>query len=193
MSAELPDPATDPEGHRVIAEFMMHGPCGLVNKAAPCMRDSDTCKKNFPKPFCPATFIDDRGYVHYRRRSEGIKTVKQGIELDNGYVVPHNRSLCMIFYTHINVEYCEWSMMIKYLFKYIAKGTDRIIAQITRTIGDASTSTRHAGEFLGSTYIAEIRPSNFLQYTFKICKGSLLEANNNCKQLWIVNIIRGQR
>ena len=143
LTAELPDPRTDPEGHRVVAEFMMHGPCGPVNRSTPCMRESDTCKKNFPKPFCPATFIDDKCYVHYRRRDTGVTVLKQGIELGNGYVVPHNRSLCMRFYAHINVEYCEWSMLTKYLFKYIAKGTDRIVAQITRTIGNASSTRNH--------------------------------------------------
>ncbi|GKC56904.1 DNA helicase [Tanacetum coccineum] len=30
ISAELPSKQTDPEGHRVVAEFMIHGPCGEV-------------------------------------------------------------------------------------------------------------------------------------------------------------------
>ena len=105
------------------------------------MRNSDECTKNFPKPFCTATFIDAKGYVHYRRRDSGIETLKQNISLDNGYVVPYNRSLCMRFYAHINVEYCEWSMLIKYLFKYISKGTDIIVSHVTRSIGDPDPST----------------------------------------------------
>lgn len=141
ISAELPDPLVDPDLYRVVTEFMMHGPCGPVCKSAPCMRNSDECTKNFPRPFCTATFIDAKGYVHYRRRDSGIETFKQNISLDNGYVVPYNRSLCMRFYAHINVEYCEWSMLIKYLFKYISKGTDRIVSHVTRSIGDPGPST----------------------------------------------------
>ncbi|GJR23423.1 DNA helicase [Tanacetum coccineum] len=45
------------------------------------------------------------------------------------------------FRAHINVEYCGWSMLIKYLFKYISKGPDRILGKIERSIEDASTST----------------------------------------------------
>ena len=150
--AELPDPASDPEGYRVIIEFMMHGPCGLVNTSAPCMRNSDVCTKNFPKPFCLETFIDQKGYVHYCRRDSGITTMRQNVSLDNGCVVPYNRSLCMRFYAHINVEYCEWSMLIKYLFKYISKGTDRVVAHITRTLGSTGASTSRT-----SLHVDEIR------------------------------------
>ncbi|GJU74196.1 hypothetical protein Tco_1265601 [Tanacetum coccineum] len=39
----------------------------------------------------------------------------------------------------MNVEYCGWSMLIKYLFKYISKGIDRIFARVTRPIGEPST------------------------------------------------------
>ena len=49
----------------------------------------------------------------------------------------------MRFYAHINVEYCEWTMLIKYLFKYISKGTDRIIARVTRTIGDGPSTSNN--------------------------------------------------
>ena len=143
ISAELPNPTTDPEAHRVISEFMLHGPCGEANKSAPCMKNSDTCKKDFPKPYCSETFIDQKGFVHYRRRDTRITALKQNLQLDNTYVVPYNQALCMRFYAHINVEYCQSTMLIKYLSKYISKGTDRIIAHITRAIGEGESSNRH--------------------------------------------------
>ncbi|GJZ76324.1 DNA helicase, partial [Tanacetum coccineum] len=34
ISAELPDPAIDPDGYRVVSELMMHGPCGDANLKA---------------------------------------------------------------------------------------------------------------------------------------------------------------
>ncbi|GKE66628.1 hypothetical protein Tco_1520789 [Tanacetum coccineum] len=49
--------------------------------------------------------------------------------------------LSLAFRAHINVEYCGWSMMIKYLFKYISKGVDPIRARITRPLGECPNAT----------------------------------------------------
>ncbi|GJZ17940.1 DNA helicase [Tanacetum coccineum] len=133
ISAELPSEEVDPEGHRVVAEFMIHGPCGEICPTAACMKNSSRCTKHFPKEYCHNTYIDAAGFVHYRRRDTRITTTKQNVELDNGYVVPYNLQLLKTFYAHINVEHCGWTMLIKYLFKYISKGTDKIVARITRS------------------------------------------------------------
>nr|GEW70121.1 DNA helicase [Tanacetum cinerariifolium] len=135
ISAELPDPEDDPQGYRVVSEMMVHGPCGLADPSAACTKES-RCSKNFPKRSNDATYFDKDGYAHYRIRETNIYTTRRGADLDNTHVVPYNRDLCLIFDAHINVEYCGWNMLIKYLFKYISKGTDRIVAQITRPIGE---------------------------------------------------------
>lgn len=141
VSAKLPDRSTDPEGFRVVSEFMIHGPCGGAAPEAPCMRGRSTCKSFFPKEYCPNTYIDKSGYVRYRRRDVNIEGMRHNVRLDNGYVVPYNRSLCMAFYAHINVECCSWTMLIKYLFKYISKGTDRIAVNISKPSGPLSHAT----------------------------------------------------
>ncbi|GKD86808.1 DNA helicase, partial [Tanacetum coccineum] len=141
ICAELPDPRIDAHGFAVISEFMIHGPCGYANPNASCMKDGGTCNRNFPKAYCDKTYIDKDGFVHYRRRDTEIQIQRQNVWLDNRYVVPYNRILSMRYYAHINVEYCGWTMLIKYLFKYISKGTDRVIANVTRpTPGAPSTS-----------------------------------------------------
>ncbi|XP_071700026.1 uncharacterized protein [Rutidosis leptorrhynchoides] len=151
ISAELPEPMKDPKGFKVVSEMMIHGPCGLVNKNAPCMQDveispsgvfnkDNVCLKKFPKMYNETTYFDKEGFVHYRRRNTGISVDKGICRLDNGYVVPYNRTLCLRFHAHINVEWCGWTMLIKYLFKYISKGTDRIAAHIPRPLGSTSSA-----------------------------------------------------
>ena len=140
ISAELPDPAFDPQGYKVVSEMMIHGPCGSANPDAPCM-DRKECTKNFPKKYNPHTFFDTNGHIHYKRRQTEVYTTKRQMKLDNTYVVPYNRTLLLAFQAHINVEYCGWSMLIKYLFKYISKGTDRVFAKVVKPIGQPSTST----------------------------------------------------
>ncbi|GJX19647.1 DNA helicase [Tanacetum coccineum] len=142
ICAELPDPTIDIDGYNVILELMIHGPCGAANLNATCMKDGGTRNRNFPKAYCNRTYIDKDDFMHYRRLDTIIEIQRQNVWLDNRYVVPYNRTLCMRYYAHINVEYYGWTMLIKYLFKYISKGTDRVIANVTRPAADIhSTST----------------------------------------------------
>ncbi|XP_076959484.1 uncharacterized protein LOC143635573 [Bidens hawaiensis] len=132
ISAEIPDPVNDPHLYKIVTDLMMHGPCGLLRPTSPCMSLGSFSKK-FPKDYQQETSFNNNGYVHYKRRSNGFTAIKNDVKLDNGYVGPYNRSLCLRYMAHINVEYCGWSMLIKYLFKYISKGADRIQYTITKT------------------------------------------------------------
>ncbi|GJW14187.1 DNA helicase [Tanacetum coccineum] len=139
--AELPNPIEVADGYRVISKLIMHGHCGVANKNAPCIKDGNKCNRNFPKPYSNNTYIDKDGFVHYQRRETRIDTERQNVRLDNSYVVPYNRTLCLRYYPHINVEYYGWTMLIKYLFKYISKGTDRVVANITTPIGETTSTS----------------------------------------------------
>ncbi|XP_019184988.1 PREDICTED: uncharacterized protein LOC109179967 [Ipomoea nil] len=132
ISAELPDPIQDPEYFKLVDEFMMHGPCGRARLNSPCMVKGK-CTKHFPKKFVNVSTFDDDGYPIYRRRDNGRSMVRNGINLDNRYVVPHNRHLLLKYRGHINVEWCNQSRSIKYLFKYVNKGHDRVTAEFYRS------------------------------------------------------------
>nr|GEU71510.1 DNA helicase [Tanacetum cinerariifolium] len=145
VCAELPDPVIDPHTYEIIFELMIHGLCGFANPTATCMKDGGTCNRNFPKPYCNKTYIDKEGFVHYLRRHTKIQVQRQCVLLDNRYVVPYNATLCLRYHAHINVEYCGWTMFIKYLFKYISKGTNRVIVNVTKSLpNDPSGSNTHA-------------------------------------------------
>ena len=50
--------------------------------------------------------------------------------VDNSWVVPHNDFLCEKFDAHINVEICSTIRAVKYLYKYLYKGNDKIIIKV---------------------------------------------------------------
>ncbi|XP_042065404.1 uncharacterized protein LOC121808911 [Salvia splendens] len=125
ISAEIPGPLIDPYYYECVKELMMHGLCGVVRKSSPCMRYG-RCTKYYPKKFVSDTVFDDDGYPIYRRRDNGRVVLKDGISLDNRYVVPHHRFLLVKYVGHINVEWCNKSRSIKYLFKYVHKSYDRV-------------------------------------------------------------------
>jgi hypothetical protein len=134
ISAEIPHPKLYPKLHSIVAKYMMHGPCGAANTGSPCM-DGNHCSKFFPKKYKSWTTIDEDGYASYKRRNTGVVVQKKKVKLDNSYVVPYNPFLLMRYQGHINVEYCNKSNAIKYLFKYVNKGPDRSNLEITNGKG----------------------------------------------------------
>ncbi|CAH9106191.1 unnamed protein product, partial [Cuscuta epithymum] len=137
ISAEIPDEYADPVYYNAVKELMIHGPCGPMNPSAPCM-EKDRCTKHFPKRFVTRTAIDKQGYPVYRRRENGRYVTKNTHDLDNRYVIPHNRGLLLKYSAHINVKWCNQTRAVKYLFKYINKGDDRITVEFSEAIDNST-------------------------------------------------------
>jgi hypothetical protein len=110
ISAELP---TNPSDKELVIKFMMHN--HPTNGRIPryCRkRDGDTtCRFRYPQEVNQRTYINDRGRVVYRRRTENDRMV-----------VPYNLELLRRFQCHINFEIAGSSQLYQYLFKYIHKG-----------------------------------------------------------------------
>lgn len=130
VTAEIPSQTTTPELYKIITQHMIHGPCGPPNPKSPCMEDGK-CSKQYPKEFCEKTVQLADGYPKYRRPENGLSVQKNGVLLDNRWIVPYNPYLCSKYSAHINVEIiCSSVTAVKYLYKYVYEGHDRVMASI---------------------------------------------------------------
>ncbi|KAF1892826.1 hypothetical protein Lal_00035470 [Lupinus albus] len=156
ICAKIPNQSDNPKLHNLVKSHMIHGPCGSSNRFSPCMKDGK-CSRYFRKKFSQTTVVDEDGYLLYRRRDNGNIVEKNGISLDNRYVVPYNPKLLSKYQALINMEWCNQSTSIKYLFKYINKGYDRITAVIKSIEDGGSLSERNIDEvkqYLDCRYIS---------------------------------------
>ncbi|GJY72869.1 hypothetical protein Tco_0477300 [Tanacetum coccineum] len=140
ISVELPSPIDDPEGYKVVAEYMLHGPYGADAKYAPCTTDGK-CSKHFPKSFLVEIVIDEDIYALYCRRNNKVTAKKGKFMYDNKHVVPRNKYLLLKYQEHINIEWCNRSKAIKYLFKYLNKGPDRATVVIQENVKGGQNGT----------------------------------------------------
>ncbi|GJT03922.1 ATP-dependent DNA helicase PIF1-like protein [Tanacetum coccineum] len=86
ISEEMSSPTDDPEGYKVVTEYILNFPCG---KGVACTIEGK-CSKKFPKPFYAETMIDEDWYPVYRSRDSKVHAVKArkltDAELPKNYV-----------------------------------------------------------------------------------------------------------
>nr|XP_027096190.1 uncharacterized protein LOC113716088 [Coffea arabica] len=114
VCAELPDKDRYPHLYELVVKHMIHGPCGALKKNNACMVNGK-CKRRF-----------DHQKVHVQKAT-----------LDDRWVAPYNPYLLTRYNCHINVEICSGIRAVKYLYKYIYKGHDRVAVYIAHPDGKA--------------------------------------------------------
>jgi hypothetical protein len=124
ITAKILDLHKDPQAYNVVKQFIGHGPCCFINPKSSFMI-GNKCIKHFPKKFCSKSTIDEDGFPVYKMRNNGRFIEKNDVEVDNRFIVPHNIDLLVKYQSHINVEWCNRTRSIKYLFKYINKWPNR--------------------------------------------------------------------
>lgn len=159
ISAEIPDRNVDPVLFLIVTSNMIHGPCGQHNNNSPCM-DNGKCTKRFPKNLLSHTITGIDGYPLYRRRSTqdgGHSFIlparhhqSHAIEIDNRWVVPYSPILTKTFNAHINVEYCSSVKSIKYICKYVHKGSDMAVFGVQSMNENDEIARYQMGRYISS-------------------------------------------
>ena len=107
------------------------------------------CTTRFPKPYSEETIVSENGYPTYKRSSivdsDNLHHVpipqRYGggtIEVDNKWIVPYNPFLSKRYKAHINVECCQGVQAIKYINKYVYKGSDRTTLKLSDNADEIS-------------------------------------------------------
>ncbi|KAI5447745.1 hypothetical protein KIW84_015260 [Lathyrus oleraceus] len=129
VRAEIPKLECEPQLHEAVVRHMIHGPCGIINRKSPCIKDRH-CKKRYPKQFLDETRQGTDSYPEYRRRFDESVSLGKDRSVDNRWVVPYNPWLLLKYDCHINVEICSSIKSIKYLYKYVYNGPDRVAMEV---------------------------------------------------------------
>jgi hypothetical protein len=136
-----------------------------------CMK-SGRCKDGFPFDFADATtWSGSDVYPKYRRRPPRDRADGDGKDWEHTYtdkkgnvsvvtnqeIVAHNQQLSLKYDCHINVQVCAGVRAVKYIYKYLHKGVDRICYRIEGTSRPASrdeVAKYTDGRVIGSSYAA---------------------------------------
>jgi hypothetical protein len=90
--------------YETVTTMMIHGLCDALNTLSLCIKDGK-CKKHYPKSFQEITQKGFNSYSVYHQKDDGhyIK-IKNGIQLDNRWVVPYNIKLVEKYNAHAHIK-----------------------------------------------------------------------------------------
>lgn len=72
--------------------------------------------------------------------------------IHNSWIVPYSPFLCRLFQAHINFEYCNSVKSIKYICKYVTKGSDAAMFTVAGEVDRLDeVSTYQQGRYISSS------------------------------------------
>ncbi|XP_015925245.2 uncharacterized protein [Parasteatoda tepidariorum] len=157
ISAEIPNSNADQELFDIVTTNMIQCPRGSLNMMSPCT-DKGKCTKRFPKPSQTDTITNIDGYPSYRRRDVDNGSQSYELRLSNGvrvdiynrWVVPYSPLLCKTYKAHINVELFSSVKSIKYLCKYVNKGSGKAIFAVQNVNKNDEITHYQMGRYISS-------------------------------------------
>ena len=72
-----------------------------------------------------------------------VNNKRTEVEIDNRWMVPYNAALLLLSECHINVEVASTIQAVKYLYKYVFKGPDKIMYKIQSSNSKLSPDSKH--------------------------------------------------
>jgi hypothetical protein len=108
-------------------------------------------------------------YPVYHGQNDGrtFRKTPNGFAYNNQWVVPHNPYLSRMFNAHMNVEVSAGIHNVKYLFKYVYKGSDHVALVITGP-------TNEIQQYIDARYLSVAKGVNSLLSFKKHTKWSLV-------------------
>ena len=101
--------------------------------------------RKIPKAFLQHIETSSDSYPKYRRKSPDdggqtsvLESVRDGTrvakEVDDKWIIPYNPWLLRHMNCHLNLEICSSVKSIKYVLKYVHKGSDQATFQVTNPL-----------------------------------------------------------
>jgi len=147
ISAQLPDPQLQPLHYAKVTKYILHGPCDTNNPQAKCMVNGQY-SKHFSKDYRERTDWAKDSYLLYARPNNGLVFECNGAKFINQYMVPYCSQLLLLFDCHINMEVSAILGTVKYLSKYIYKGSNRATIEISGRVQN-EIKAHLDGQFIG--------------------------------------------
>jgi len=102
-------------------------------------------------------------------RSTIVKVNQKEIEIDNRWIVPYSPILSKTFKAHINDESCHSVKSIKYIYKYVTKGSKMAVIGV-----GAENSIDEVTQYQMGSYVSS-NEAIWRIFLFLIMKDALLE------------------
>jgi hypothetical protein len=133
VTAEVPNPSSDPVLHELVTKHMLHPQCDIDDSLG-CRRDKKnevcSCVRYYPKDMSQDTVVFPDGYPRYRRRGRWTTKRRCGTVVTDNWVVPYNAYLLRRYGCHLNCEICAHFRSFRYIYKYTYKAPDHTAVAI---------------------------------------------------------------
>ena len=133
VTAEVPNPSSDPVLHELVTKHMLHPQCDIDDSLG-CRRDNKNevcpCVRYYPKDMSQDTVVFPDGYPRYRRRGRWTTKRRCGTVVTDNWVVPYNAYLLRRYGCHLNCEICAHFRSFRYIYKYTYKAPDHTAVAI---------------------------------------------------------------